>query len=208
MTKTFYEKTLEFNLITKYLHSHKNKILLKCLSNLDKNQKITILDIGCGPALVFPDLLKFSKNIEYTGIDIRQEFIEEANKRYNSNYQFKSLQIDCEEFLKTNKKFDVIISFDTFEHIPLEKRNNVINLLNDIDFKLLLVNVPNEIGPAILLKNLGSFLMGYFRYKEYTFLETIYSSFYSIDKFEPHYDGHKGFDWRVLYYTLRYSSIF
>mgnify|MGYP004181272689 CR=1 FL=1 len=66
------------------------------------------------------------------------------------------------------------------------------------------VNVPNEIGPAVLIKNIGSFLMGYLRYKEYSFMETIYASLYKIDKFKPHYDGHKGFDWRVLYYNLMF----
>ena len=204
MAKTFYEKTLDFNFITKFLHAHKNKILFKYLNNFDKNKKITFLDIGCGPGHIFPELLKFSKNIEYTGIDIRSEFIEEANKRYSKYSQFKSFKIDCEEYIAKMKEFDVIISFDTFEHIPLDKRNNIINLLNNYNFKLLLVNVPNEVGPAILLKNLGSFMMGYFRYKEYKVSETLYSTFYLIDKIEPHYDGHKGFDWRMLYYTLRY----
>ena len=204
MNKTFYEKTLDFNFITKYLHSHKNKVLFKYLNKFDKNKKIRFLDVGCGPAHIFPELLNFSQNIEYVGIDIRDEFIEVAKKRYSSNPQFSCFKIDCEEYLQNSKNFDVIISFDTFEHIPLDKRNYVIKLLNKINFDLLLVNVPNEIGPAIFLKNLGSFLMGYFRYKEYKISETIYSSFYLIDKFEPHYDGHKGFDWRMLYYTLRY----
>lgn len=204
MRKTFYEKTLDFNFITKFLHSHKNKILLKYLSKLDKNKKIKFLDIGCGPAHIFPELLKFSNNIEYTGIDIRDEFIEEANIRYSKYPQFKSIKIDCEDYMNEIRNFDVIISFDTFEHVPLDKRNNIINSLNNFNFKLLLVNVPNEVGPAILFKNLGSFLMGYFRYKEYKISETLYSTFYLIDKIEPHYDGHKGFDWRILNYTLRY----
>ena len=58
MTKTFYEKTLDFNKITKFLHTRKNKILMKYLNRLDKNKKISFLDIGCGPAFIFPELLK------------------------------------------------------------------------------------------------------------------------------------------------------
>ena len=204
MRKTFYEKTLDFNFITKFFHSHKNKILFKYLNNFNKNKKLKFLDIGCGPAHIFPELLKFSQNIEYTGIDVRDDFINVANERYSKYPQFQSFKMDCEDYLLNFKEFDVIISFDTFEHIPLDKRNSIINSLNNFNFKLLLVNVPNEIGPAILLKNFGSFLMGYFRYKEYKISETLYSSLYLIDKIDPHYDGHKGFDWRMLYYTLRY----
>ena len=65
------------------------------------------------------------------------------------------------------------------------------------------VTVPNEIGPAILIKNLGSFLMGYKRYKEYSIQETLYASIYELDRVARHGTGHKGFDWRWLAQTLR-----
>lgn len=208
MNKTFYEKTLNYNFITKYLHGNKTKSLIKFLKkyfdNNSDNKVFKILDIGCGPSSIFKDIFTINKNIKYTGIDIRKDFIDISNQRYSSFNQFEAIKIDAEEYLRKNKDFDLIISFDSFEHIPLDKRNNLINLINHINFKFMFINVPNEIGPAILIKNFGSFLMGYVRYKEYSLTETFNAFFYRLHKIKSHYDGHKGFDWRVLHYTLRY----
>ncbi len=207
MDDSFYEKTLNYNFITKYLHYNKTKSLINFLKTYFKNNKnkvFSILDIGCGPSSIFREIISINENIKYTGIDIREDFIALSNKRYSRYKQFKAIQVDCEEYLKRNKEFDLIISFDSFEHIPLDKRNNIINLISRTNCKYLFVNVPNEIGPAILVKNLGSLLMGYIRHKEYSFKDTLNAFFYRLDSIETHYDGHKGFDWRVMNYTLKY----
>ena len=210
MNKTFYEKTLDFNFITRFLHNNKHKLLFNYLKQsfdkkiFTKNQTINIIDLGCGPAYIFPALTKNVDNFNYIGIEPRKDFFEEAKKRYSGDKRFKIYNDDCENFLNSISSTDIIISFDCFEHIPLDKRQITINLLSKINFKFMFVNIPNEVGPAILVKNLGSFLMGYIRHKEYTFLETIMATIYRLDYIKPHIDEHKGFDWRVLLYNLRF----
>lgn len=208
MKKTFYEKTLEYNSITKYLHSNKHKLFFNHLEsqaiNKKSNTKIRILDLGCGPAYIFNELKEKITNFEYIGIEIRDDFIAAANENFSEDDRFSIIKSTVEDYLSVISKVDFIISFDCFEHMTLNARNTSLELISKIDFKYMYVNVPNEIGPAILIKNLGSFLMRYVRHKEYTLLETIYSALYMTDRFKPHSDGHKGFDWRVLYYNLRF----
>ena len=103
-----------------------------------------------------------------------------------------------------NRLISIISEKIYIEHIPLNIRNNVINQISNFDFKYMFINVPNELGPAILIKNIGSKLMGYIRHKEYSIQETFYALTYQLDKIKPHIDGHKAFDWRVLYYTLMF----
>ena len=45
--------------------------------------------------------------------------------------------------------------------------------------------------------------MGYSRYKEYTWRETICASLYKLDNVRKHTLGHRGFDWRWLAQVLR-----
>lgn len=208
MKKTFYEKTLEYNSVTKYLHSNKHKLFFSHLkaNGIDKNyhQKIRILDLGCGPAYIFNELRQKLSDFEYIGVEIRDDFINAAKENFAEDLRFTIIKSSVEDYLKNINEVDFIISFDCFEHMLLNARNKSLNLISKIKFKYMYINVPNEIGPAILIKNFGSFLMGYVRHKEYTLKETIYASLYLTNKIKPHTDGHKGFDWRVLYYNLRF----
>ena len=208
MKKTFYEQTLEYNSITRYLHSNKHKLFFSHLLaqgiNEKNDHKITILDLGCGPAYIFNELRDRIKNFEYIGVEIRDDFINAAKENFADDNRFTIIKSSADNYLSKINKVDFIISFDCFEHMLLDARNNAINLISKIDFKYMYVNVPNEIGPAIFIKNLGSFLMRYVRHKEYTLKETIYSTLYLTNNIKPHTDGHKGFDWRVLYYNLRF----
>jgi len=210
MKKTDFEETISYNFITRYLHDNKHKLFFQNMDNLFKkriflsDKKINILDLGCGPAYIFSEISKKINNFNYIGIEPREDFYNEANKRYSKDKRFKIYKEYCENYLTKVSKVDIILSFDCFEHIPLEKRQIAINIISKIKFEYMFVNVPNEIGPAIFLKNFGSYLMGYMRHKEYSFLETFYASIYKLDKIKPHTIYHKGFDWRTLYYDLRY----
>ena len=208
MKKTFYEDTLNYNVITKYLHSNKHKLFFDHIDKIGykKNfpKKIKILDLGCGPAYIFNEISEKLVNFEYVGIEIRDDFINAANENFGHDERFSILKYDAVDYLKKIEQVDLIISFDCFEHMTLDTRNSSLDLISKINFKYMYVNVPNEIGPAILFKNFGSMLMRYVRHKEYTLMETFYSTFYKLDKFKPHSDRHKGFDWRVLYYSLRF----
>jgi hypothetical protein len=89
------------------------------------------------------------------------------------------------------------------EHIP---GHIVVRLIEHIAIanpKYFVCSVPNEVGPIVWIKNVGSLLMGHIRHKEYKWNETLYAGLYQLDKIETHSGGHKGFDWRWLAETIR-----
>ncbi len=44
------------------------------------------------------------------------------------------------------------------------------------------MTVPNELGIALLTKNIGLYLMGYQRSKDYSLVETIYTTTHKLNK--------------------------
>lgn len=76
----------------------------------------TVLDIACGEGYGSSLLSKTAKNV--TGVDIAHEIIKNAKEKYQLKSNIKFVFSDAVDFLtKTNKKFDVIISFETVEHV-------------------------------------------------------------------------------------------
>ena len=189
-----------YNFITRYLHSNKYKHLIKCLNKLNK-EKIRILDIGCGTCNLYKNLNTLFK-IEYIGVENEKIIYNLASDRYNKNSNFKIYNIDVNQiFLEENfsKSFDIIICFDVLEHMSLNKANILLNnIKKKFLFEWLYINIPNEIGLALFIKNIGSALMGYSRHKEYSFKETMYASLYKLNKLK-HNNNHKGFDWRNIH---------
>ena len=123
------------------------KILKKKLSN-NKNYKL--LDVGCANGeLLFFLHQKFS-NIEFCGIDVRNDLIKLAKKKCSSDIYFKKL--DYTQNQNFNKKFDIIICsgvisiFDDldifFKNIKRNMKKNSILFLfcnfNNYDFDLIL----------------------------------------------------------------------
>ena len=72
-------------------------------AEIDFNNK-TVLDIGCGFGEFGKFLLKRYTNVDYTGIDITKEFIEEARKLV-PNGEFK-----VADFNKLDGQYDVVIA--------------------------------------------------------------------------------------------------
>jgi hypothetical protein len=97
------------------------------------------------------------------------------------------------------------MSLETLEHIPEHIVVRLIEHIAAANPKYFVCSVPNEVGPIVWIKNVGSLLMGYYRHKEYKWSETLYAGFYQLDKVETHGTGHKGFDWRWLAQTIRHN---
>lgn len=76
----------------------------------------TVLDIACGEGYGTNLLSKMAKKV--TGVDLSRESIAKAEVKYKTPKNIKFTQSDALSFLKKgNKKYDVIVSFDTIEHI-------------------------------------------------------------------------------------------
>lgn len=201
-----YEKNQSFNFITSYLHNNRYKNLLRLFGTIKRqdNSEIKVIDIGCGPGKSF-ELLNASYKINYYGIERREDFCDIANKRYG---HLRNFEIVCDSVENQFSKFadsDIIIGLETFEHIPENLVVRVIEAIARSKVPLFYCTVPNELGPAILIKNIGSYIMGYSRHKEYSWRETFSSSMYDLDNVGLHGAGHKGFDWRWLAQTIRHN---
>jgi SAM-dependent methyltransferase len=199
-----YEKTQNFNLVTKILHSTRYRNLERLIKlHSHSNKQLMIVDVGCGPAKSYEVIKRLGVNFHYLGIELRKDFTEIAKARYG---QFENFEIICDSIENAFHTFDTadfIIGLETFEHIPEPLVVRTIEAIGKSSFKRLYITVPNEVGPAIFIKNVGSFMMGYRRYKEYRWAETFAASVYNLDKVDRHGTGHKGFDWRWLAQTIR-----
>lgn len=202
--KNNYEDTQSFNFLTSFFHSTRYKNLIKLVKKISRHyDNLRVIDIGCGTAKAYSVLSSTGIKFEYLGIELRDDYVNLALSRYKSN---KNFSIICESVENTFKYFnnsDVIIGLESLEHIPESVVVKTIEAIGKSNCKYMYFTAPNEIGPAILIKNIGSFLMGYPRYKEYLWKETFFASIFELEKVGRHGVGHKGFDWRWLAHTLR-----
>ncbi len=109
MTKNAYEDAYEkYHGSVKSLmwnsYSSAAKRYTEIVQDLDFKNK-SILDIGCGFGDLIPFIFSKSSNFSYTGIDLTEKFILEANKRY-PEYTF----LTGDYFKKPlNDKFDIVL---------------------------------------------------------------------------------------------------
>ena len=192
-----------YNPITQYLHSIRYRHVKEFLSTVVSPQHpMNILEIGCGYGKSL-EAIKQCKSFNlkrYLGIDIDSQFIEFCQKNHpEAAYQFLNANI-C-EYAKNNIPLPFIptavIALECFEHIEESEIPGLIQWIASLNCPLF-ISVPNEVGPAILLKNIGSYLMRYVRHQEYTWPETFSAAVYKLEQVEPHGTGHKGFDWHWL----------
>jgi SAM-dependent methyltransferase len=206
--ENIYDEMQNFNFITRFLHRTRFRNLEKLIfrASIEKKGKLKIVDVGCGHAKAYKIIKQQGIDFDYVGVELRKKFYDVANDRFS---QFENFNIICDSIENQFKKFtdaDVIIGLESFEHIPEPLVVRTIEAISKVSFMYLYITVPNEVGPAILVKNIGSALMGYQRYKEYEWRETFFASIYELDKVRRHDTGHKGFDWRWLAQTLRQNT--
>lgn len=196
-----------FNAITTYLHSFRFKTVIRYMERLQreiKDRPIVIMDIGCGPGL-FYEVLKDRFDVRYVGVEIQTKYVDMTREKYKDDPHVTILNRDAGDAdIYRDIQPDIVVALESMEHIPFAKVAEIVGRMRDIpSLRLFIASVPVEVGPAIWVKNLGSFLMGYHRHKEYSFAETLWAGFYCLDKLPRHDGRHKGFDWRWLAQTIR-----
>jgi len=86
-----------------------------------------ILDVGCGPG---DNVLKYP-NSEYVGIDISQEYIDNANNRFGMLGRFYCVSVD--EIEKTDTtKIDIVIIKAVIHHLSDEQISGMLEKLKNI----------------------------------------------------------------------------
>ncbi len=111
--------------------SHEQKLLLeKVFSMLPKDIE-SILDVGCGNGVITNQL---PDNKHVCGMDISDEALKYVNR------ETKVGSIDKLPF--GNDEFDLILSTDTIEHLPIEIYDNGLKEIQRVAKKYLLIAVP------------------------------------------------------------------
>ncbi|MFO7660688.1 MAG: class I SAM-dependent methyltransferase [Candidatus Cloacimonadaceae bacterium] len=205
-----HEKNEQANPVNSFLHSRRYSFVREWLGQNYGKKPVRILEIGVGFGRLFAEL-NDHLNIYYTGIEFLDDFYVEAQQRlgkYENCRLLKGSILDSELQNQLDNSYDVVIALETFEHISAREVAPALDFLrNKIKCSFFLSSVPVELGCTILIKNLGSMLLQYGRYKEYSLKETMNAALLRTHRISPHsadksYPGHKGFDWRFYRYLL------
>lgn len=124
--KTHFEHTYQdYNLLIPKLvpgYFELKKSILEIIEKL-KLEEANILDLGCGTALLGEEILTFSQNYVYYGIDISEHMVKEARARLSKfNERARVFQ---EDFFNLNKlnlpKLDIVVSMLAIHHFENKK---------------------------------------------------------------------------------------
>lgn len=119
---------LVYNTVQKIFFHKRSKTLWEKL--VGDYQGVSILDVGCGPG---KESVKFEGS-NYVGIDISEEYIDEAKTKYSSNGKFYKLSIDDIDKLPS-KDLDIVILKGVLHH------------LNDSQISRFLDNIKSKLTP-------------------------------------------------------------
>jgi tRNA (mo5U34)-methyltransferase len=116
------------------LNRARGEVVSQCLAELTPKLNLqTAIDVGCGLGY-FSQLLK-SRGLSVTGVDGRQQNVEEAQRR---NPDIRFCRFDAEDpGIRSLGKFDLVLCFGLLYH--LENPMLAIRHLNELTGKLLLV---------------------------------------------------------------------
>ena len=174
------------NFMVRYAHRKRINIT----SNLiQKFNPLSIFDYGAGDG----ELIKL---LDHNKIDRIVLFEPETKMRKELKLNLKNF-LDCRNLKVVNsqigsfKKFDMILSIEVLEHLPLPERLKFYNFckLNLNPNGFCLIEVPIEFGPVLLLKEFGRMFLKK-RVSQYSFLKLLKSSFLFIvddeyNRFDP-----------------------
>ncbi len=111
---------------------HQHKVYESARAILDNFNFNRVLDIGCGSGF---KLVKYFKDCEFVGLEI-EPTLTWLRDKYPEH---KWLESDFETKLPS---FDIIICSDVVEH--LTNPDELMNFINNIDFKFLVISTPER----------------------------------------------------------------
>lgn len=80
---------------------------------IPKNEKLKILDIGCGTGYITEYL---SSSVEYHGYDLSSVYIEYANSKYGKDHSFYHERVNKMQ-LEEKEKYDLVIATGLIHHL-------------------------------------------------------------------------------------------
>lgn len=200
-----YERRQDFNAVTRRLHGFRARELCRVVAGLPTaRDPVRILELGCGTARTLAALSDLGQVVYYHGVDIEPDRITAAEARAKGLPGQVTFSVQA---VAPNMRLpfspDVVAALELLEHLPEDEVSPLLAWLASLNAQRYVFSVPIEVGPAILIKNVGSAVMRYARHREYLWRETLWASVYRLDKLPPHGTGHRGFDWRWLRALIR-----
>ncbi len=104
----------------------------------------SLLDVGCG---AYSPIKRFSKKIKHvTGVDIFEPSIEKSRAAGIHNDYVKANVLELDKYF-TPKSFDCVIASDLIEHLSKEDGNKLIEMMEKIASKKVVIYTPNGFFP-------------------------------------------------------------
>jgi hypothetical protein len=199
-TAANYDQIQNWNILTRWLHSYRFRHVLDVLKPMGE---ISVVELGTATGKLF-GLLDAQQPVRYTGIEPYPNYARIAAEKFADRPNFKVIQARALEAFPNIERPDVIVALEVLEHIEPPECVRTIEAIAKMCPKLFIASVPVETGPAIVAKNLGSFLFGYGRHRSYGLKGTINAAFSRMDSLPVHRTSHDGWDWRWVAQTMRY----
>lgn len=83
-----------------------------------------IMDIGCGPGTVLDYLLAASPEVDYTGFDFNERYIEQAQKKYAGKGRFVCNRVSDVESEEENA-YDIVMANAVLHHLNNDEANHL-----------------------------------------------------------------------------------
>ncbi len=121
----------------------RHRTILKNLLAIGLKPDSKVLEIGCGIGTASSLIIKQIPNGSFTGVDISDESIAIAKKKYAGKSNVEFLVSDMSNFTH-KQKFDFVVLPDVLEHIPVEQHNNLFKVISEVTTQnaILLINIP------------------------------------------------------------------
>src|SRR5438094_940237 len=80
-----------------------------------------VLDIGCGPGNRFSEL----PEVQYTGFDLSQEYIDEARRRHGSRARFFCGDVGSVGLDSEKATYDLVLAYGVLHHVDDERASRL-----------------------------------------------------------------------------------
>ncbi len=198
------------NTLTRLAHQSRFSAVLDAISGTQYTQA---LDYGCGDGWLLR--MAYERGIVQSGfgVDVDPHMLSECHHNFADIAGFQFCHTDEIAARILPQSCDLFICTETLEHVE-----NTESVLEQIlpyckPGARMVISVPVEIGPSLLVKQIGRYLAnmkGRYGYERYSPSELFSASilwdvnrFISSHSLNSSYKGHKGFDYRNVEKMLR-----